>query len=153
MAPQGQFWVFEGPRPFGDGLKVIWSKKSFFRENRIFWAPNGPKYTQNGPKGGRWRAPEGQFWVFEAPRPSGGSYIVILDKKFFFDFFAPGGRKMAKSFWAQTGQNRAKQAKTGQTGPKCTQNGPHGVSEWPQRANIGFLTVPDPSGWFKSDLE
>jgi hypothetical protein len=57
----------------GDAFKVTWSKETFFRENRVFWVQNGPKWSQNGPKGGPLGAPEGQFWVFEAPRPFGGS--------------------------------------------------------------------------------
>jgi len=58
---------------FRDAFKVTWSKETFFRENRVFLVQNGPKWSQNGPKGGPLGAPEGQFWVFEAPRPFGGS--------------------------------------------------------------------------------
>ena len=35
---------------------------------------------------------------------------MILSKKFFFDFFTPEARKMAKSFWAKTGPNGPKWA-------------------------------------------
>ena len=72
MAPEGQFWVFEGPRPFGDGLKVIWSKKQFF-EKIAFFGPqmgqNTHKMAQKGVVGGLQRA---NFGFLRLPDPLGG---------------------------------------------------------------------------------
>ena len=92
MAPEGQFWVFEGPRPFGDGLKVIWSEKYFFEKIAFFWPPNGPKYTQNGPHGGRWGSQRVNFGVLRLPDPLG---VLNGDfgQKIFFEFFRPGRPK------------------------------------------------------------
>ena len=123
---KGQFSVFEDPRPSATQNKMILSI-IFLRKTRFF----DPKLAQNahkmGPNGVHWGGggTKGQFWVFEAPRPSGNRLKMIWSKIFFLRktrFLTPKSALLPTNW-----------AKMGSTG---------GV----YRVNFGFLRVPDHLG-------
>ena len=55
----------------GAALKVIWSQKTVFRENRVFGVQNDPKWPQNGPNGGPLGPQRVNFAFLRVPEPVG----------------------------------------------------------------------------------